>query len=767
MIARFTRVALVAAVFPISGAMAQEKSAEDGSGKGGPLVMGRGVGLFEIGDLIAEEKFDSLKDWVVQIQDNSDFPPAKVEAKDQALNCFVPGRGCTVWFKRRLKTRIAISYDVICPTPNPAVKGVEPKDINNFWMAIDPARPIGGLFNPARYDGDFGGYDKMNGYYASTGGGRNTTTRMRRYPRKVDGKPVDHLALTERDGKADYLITPDKVMRVQLVAYDDVIQYIVDGKLVYEMAKDDAVQVQSLDGSGKRVMKDAVYELEKFPVYREGFFGFRMVGTHHVYSNFRVHALMPAHTTIEVDSIDALREASLRSNQHVVMKPGTYVLRDLVGGRVGFEMSGSDNHFDLSGVKFVTPIALYTQQAREQGQSGDRRRGRRRGGVGTIEVRGDRVTIEGGTFENSYPKPKGPITDFGSYNQDSDNFPEMGVTEIRLRGDDIKLVDCRFTVRGSYPYGYGNMYGIGSGTAVPLRKHCGVLVTGDRVLIEGCYVKMEAFGHAIYVQGGDQITVRNTEVEGEVRESNDFYRETNEGDLAKEFDYKIQWPDLVRGLPVPRDHMINLTEDGIRAYGGTGHMTVENCKVTKTRGGIKLYMAKSATITDCEVRDCVIQGFSIPSRGSIKRSRGNAAYGPLLYVHMDSHSSQNIELEVLPAPHALGDHPLAAIKGADHRIRFTSKESAGSTPLRPIIVGYSLRFDYLTVDFPKVPEGFEANYKKYGSDEYRASDIRIENGTTNPVILGEYSRDNRITSAGPVTDLGKRNTTVSQTTAKD
>ena len=32
-----------------------------------------------------------------------------------------------------------------------------------------------------------------------------------------------------------YLITPDKVMTVQLVAYDDVIQYIVDGKLNYQI----------------------------------------------------------------------------------------------------------------------------------------------------------------------------------------------------------------------------------------------------------------------------------------------------------------------------------------------------------------------------------------------------------------------------------------------------------------------------------------------------------------------------------------------------
>jgi hypothetical protein len=206
---------------------------------------------------------------------------------------------------------------------------------------------------------------------------------------------------------------------------------------------------------------------------------------------------------------------------------------------------------------------------------------------------------------------------------------------MRLSGDDIHMMDCKFTVRGSSPYGYGNIYGIGGGAVVELRKHS--------------------------------------------------------------------------GIPIPKDHMLNLVEDGIRAYSGTGHMTVEHCKVNNARGAIKLYMAKSATISDCEVTNCVVQGFSIPSRGTITRSKGNAAYGPLLYVHGDSHSSQKIDLEVLPAPHALGDHPLAAINGRNHEIRFTSSDSSSTG--RPIIIGYPLRFDFLCADYPKVPSGYEAHFK--------------------------------------------------------
>ena len=36
------------------------------------------------------------------------------------------------------------------------------------------------------------------------------------------------------------------------------------------------------------------YDAETYPFYQEGFFGFRMVGTHHIYSKFRVYQLEPA-----------------------------------------------------------------------------------------------------------------------------------------------------------------------------------------------------------------------------------------------------------------------------------------------------------------------------------------------------------------------------------------------------------------------------------------------------------------------------------------
>ena len=737
----------------------------------GPWVIGSAQGRFEVGELIAQDQFENLDQWIVQTQEAKGFPSPRVEARDRSLDCYLPGRGCTIWFKQKLKTRVSITYDVLCPTPEKPIKGLIPTDINNFWMASDPLDANDGLFDPKRYDGNFGSYDKILGYYASTGGGKNSTTRMRRYPRAIDGQPAPHLALTDKDGQKNFLITPDKVMTVQLVAFDDLIQYIVDGKLVYEIARGDQAQIERQDENGKRVNEAASYELDRFPIYQEGYFGFRMVGTHHIYSNFRVHALEPVsgdqldRKRVEASTLDELREAITRSHQHIVMKPGTYTVGEIRNSKIAFHFSGSNNYIDLTGVTIKMPIGVLSRMSGNRGTPGDqadreRRRNRDSRSGGTYILSGDHITIKGGTFENTYPDGKTKVTDFGPYNRDHTNYPIRGATEMRFSGDDNRLIGSRMIVRGSFPYGYGNIYGIGSSPVLPLRKHCGIQITGNRTIIDHCELKMEAFGHAIYAQSGaDQTTVRNTTVIGEVRPSNDFYTETHDDDLAKKFDYQIQWPEDVAGLPVPRDHMINLCEDAIRAYEKTGHFTVDNCRVDKTRGGIKLYLARSAAISNCLVTDCVIESYSPPSRGTIINSAGNAAYGPLLYIHMDSHNSARVELEVLPSENNLGDHPLAAIKGHGHKITFTSADSSAPAVQRPIIIGFPLRFDFLSVDYPKAPKGMEANFAKFAPNSYKATDITLDNQTPYPVVLGKLSDENKITSQGPIRDLGKNNRT--------
>jgi hypothetical protein len=294
-IMKITFFCLITALLLVGGCARELETAET-SPEPQVSVLGYGRGQFEIGELLYASNFGDSYRWDVQIQPKEGFAPAMTQFVDNQLSVFVPGRGCTVWLKQKIKGPVTIVYNVVCPSASTSVEGVQARDINNFWMANDPVID-GGLFDEDRYSGAFFDYHKMNAYYASTGGGGaqgNQTTRFRIYPRIVDGDHVRHLSLNYRDRQREFLITPDKVHTVQLVAFNDIVQYIVDGKVVYQIKNGDTVEVEKQLEDGIEVEK-AIYDTrsENFPLYTEGYFGFRMVATHHIYSNFRVYKLNP------------------------------------------------------------------------------------------------------------------------------------------------------------------------------------------------------------------------------------------------------------------------------------------------------------------------------------------------------------------------------------------------------------------------------------------------------------------------------------------
>ncbi|MDQ8194327.1 DUF6250 domain-containing protein [Coraliomargarita sp. SDUM461004] len=255
-----------------------------------PVVVGYGVDAFTIGELLYETDFKNSQEWEVQIQ-ASDSPMEPRVVFDQGmLDIYMPARGSTVWLKHKFEGPIAIVYQVRCPEDTLSFPEVQARDINNFWHASDP-EVADGLFDASRYDGAFRSYHKLHGYYASTGGGGatgNQTTRFRRYPRQdVKGNDVQHIALNDRDGQADYLISPGKWHTVQLVAAEGIVQYLMDGRVFYEMKPGDLVSLER----GKDPVIEKAYTLDQFPAHTAGYFGFRLVRSHHQYTDFKVYRL--------------------------------------------------------------------------------------------------------------------------------------------------------------------------------------------------------------------------------------------------------------------------------------------------------------------------------------------------------------------------------------------------------------------------------------------------------------------------------------------
>lgn len=251
-----------------------------------PVVTGYGEGRFRIGELLYWDDFENLNDWVIQIQETDDVTEPRIDIRNGALDVLMQDRGATIWNRHKFSGPVAIVFNVVAPTDYEHLDGIVPRDVNTFWHASDPVVPWE-ILDDRYYTGAFSSYHKQHGYYAGMGGRDNTTTRFRRYPRIVGNEQVEHISLRERDGQETYLIEPGKTHTIQLIAFDDIIQYIVDGEVFYEIREGDTVTVATPDGGEKEV----VYTRDRFPSYTEGWFGFRMVRTHHIFSNFRVYRL--------------------------------------------------------------------------------------------------------------------------------------------------------------------------------------------------------------------------------------------------------------------------------------------------------------------------------------------------------------------------------------------------------------------------------------------------------------------------------------------
>ena len=260
-----------------------------------PQVLGHGVGTFAIGEELFRTDFSDASQWAIQVEKTEGPLKERIEFHDGMLDLYMPGRGCTAWLKQKFSGPITITYQVMCPVETIQFPEIQARDINNFWHCSGVEKQTD-IFDPKTFNGKFTSYSKMQGWYASTGGGGrkgNRTTRFRRYPREVDGKPSPHIALNDQDGKPDFVITPGKWHTVQLVAFDDLIQYVFDGKVVYQIRKGDQVSIETppaKPGAG-RTNEKRVFDIHEFPIHTEGYFGFRMTWAHHQYRGLVVNRL--------------------------------------------------------------------------------------------------------------------------------------------------------------------------------------------------------------------------------------------------------------------------------------------------------------------------------------------------------------------------------------------------------------------------------------------------------------------------------------------
>lgn len=403
-----------------------------------------------------------------------------------------------------------------------------------------------------------------------------------------------------------------------------------------------------------------------------------------------------------VNSLDELRVMIQSSNQNIVMASGRYNILDLPTGSRNLNFSGSNNTIDMSNVYIEVPVGS-TERA------------------SYITMEGSNNNLVGGEFEDVYTNGMSLVTDFVSYNDDGDlSYGLRGAAVFNISGENNTIDGLKLTVRGSFPYGYGSIFGIGAGNTFGLSKRCGIVINGPDNTLDNVEVQMRSFCHGIYMQGdADNTLIRNALVEGRIRETNDMLDEGS-GSLPARNNYLD-----VDGNAILPNEANSLSEDGIRSYSGTGSVRVENSVVRRMRGGFRLYLGSDATVINSTAVDCGNTNFNLPSGGEITGSTGNFTYAPLSDFRL-SRSRQEIDVTILPSPNAIGSHNIADVLGNDHDIIFRRADGPEDTGENRVI-------------------------RVYGNNS------TIRNETEYRIVLESGTSGNTVISAGDVTDNGSNN----------
>lgn len=388
-----------------------------------------------------------------------------------------------------------------------------------------------------------------------------------------------------------------------------------------------------------------------------------------------VVAALPA-AEIEVTSLEELARVGAQSGQQVRLRAGVYRMADYLTESVlaeihaGFDKKqgrppvpmfvfrGNDNHFDCRDAVIEIDTSLYKKLP----QGGYTR---------CLIVAGSGNTITGLSITNTGP------------NQGS------GGNILSLAGEHTTLENVTLHVHGSFPYGYGDLMGKGGPNLVSLQKQSGIQVLGSGSTLRRCRVYSRALGHCFYIQVGGDIRLEDCYAEGVTRATSDMLRDTS----GPAFDMGFRSVYLNRDgrYAIMPGYVKSLTEDGFRTYGGAGRVTLLNCTAINTRAGFEIGAKDDASektiLENCVARGCE-RAFLIGSQTVVRRSRGDIAHGPLLYLRGGRDSDVELEL-VGDGPESLV-HAVATIAGENHRVRLTVQPGERAIPALPILFGFGM-----------------------------------------------------------------------------
>ncbi|WP_165730788.1 hypothetical protein [Polaribacter sp. 20A6] len=437
-----------------------------------------------------------------------------------------------------------------------------------------------------------------------------------------------------------------------------------------------------------------------------------------------------------VNSLKELLPYLKQSNVKVVLKPGVYTItaQDIKNGdfsdssivknhaNVLFLFSGNNSIYDFTDVTINVKTAVLSAFPSKNEE------------LYEIQIIGNKNVLKNLT-----------IADVGSVN----DAPTRRATNIVMDGASNRIEGFHITTKGSYPYGYGEVFGKGGKSVINHRKHSSFLVRGYKNHAKNCTIIHRSYGHAMFMQAADWPLIEGCYIEGVMRSTDDMLTEKGTGSDADKVDFKTAFD-----YKLPTGYMLCLGEEGIRAYNGgetvidgvqyrrgTSNPTVINCTIKNMRAGVTLTHATGKKYVSGTTAIGCQRGFCIGT-GDIVDSYADTQYGPALGVDYPNDEGMNAEITLLPykGKSYNGSGHAAIIIGKNHKIILRNAIENADQNLKINLGGDNKTIGLL------------------GKDEnYSASNIVLHNFTNYPVVLDDNSKNNTGVSVGEVTDEGETN----------
>lgn len=438
-----------------------------------------------------------------------------------------------------------------------------------------------------------------------------------------------------------------------------------------------------------------------------------------------------------VSSINDLKKYLVHDNVNIKLAPGTYTVTQAdiinnvykcVPGKYGqyalLLFEGSNSTYDLTNVKIEFSAYHYSFIGNNGGTQG----------LTDIHIVGSNNHIYGLEFENV-----------------DDNYSESmlsSAVSVFIDGHNNLFDAIKYTTRGSFPYGYGSYFGIGSDYTIRHTKHSGLLVRGNNNTIKDMTLYSRTFGHGLFMQGATNTTFDGCYIEGELRTTDDMLTETS--GPAYDIDFLTTFGDRLSP-----GYMSSLSEDGIRAYasgldyfsGGTKNtnkITVNNCTIKNMRRGVHTnFTPGNNIITNTTALGVQELGF-IPSDNDVfENCKGDALYAPLAFFYYTNINDVTMDISVIrrdPSEY-YGNDIIAYIAATRNDV--TIKEESGCEEhdgFGRILIG-----------------GYNGAYRlDAGKQDVAASQTVLTNKTRYKVEIGANSTQAIVSSSSEVQDNGSQ-----------